>query len=1201
MDKTKQLTEQKSDQSITPIQFFGTLAQDALLLLIVSYFLITTLQLPGTLVSYVAVGLFGAILLITIASVILTILRRQELATKLALFMTLIFGIAAIALFQGRILTASFSVFFIGIIAVTWMFPQALKRRYYIITVAAFGLMWIIEWINPQWRIQSQAAAVGPTAAILFGVILGAALIYQAWNFIASRLRSYSLGTKLTGAFILVTTIAIVILSIISNITAGTQLTAQVGHSLEVLTQSVAHQIADGIDNDINAVTVLSLNKALQENIERLNLIRTSNVTLINNIDKAWQKAQDSDALIQGVINNELSVELKEFQAAFPQFIEVFATDKYGSIATATARTSDYYQADEEWWQKAWNGGKGAVYISTIPSFDESTQSYAIDVALPITAHNNPEELVGVLRVTLDINRFAELIATTKVGETGQADLIFPDGQVLSSKELGLTVHDQQTTANLAGLSDSFEQKTYEGVLSLVNKKSVSAPTSRNKDIINQLGWAIVIHQDFSEATAPVSAARNANIVVVIIITIVTGFIATRFAQFIAVPLTRLTAVAQQVAEGNISAKAVVESEDEVGILASTFNVMTSRLQEFIATLEQRVADRTQNLELAAKVGRAVSEVRALDVMLEDAADLIRSNFDLYYVQVYLVDRAQAVLHLESGTGTVGQELLARRHSLPLNTDSINGRAAITKRSVVISNTTASATFRPNPLLPDTRSEMAIPLIVGEKVVGVLDLQSTQAGSLNEDDLPAFEALAGQLAVAIQNATLVSEAEQARAEVEKQAQKLVRANWQEYLDAIHKQEYTGYVFDGKEVSPISESQVAMESAALTAPIAVSGEALGAFHVEIDEQRQTPYATELVNTVARQVAQQLENLRLLDSAERYRTEVEQNIRRQTREGWQEYIETRSEEGLGYQYDLKEIKPLGKDVQPAAEEGITLPLKIREESIGQLSIQGISPNDEEAITLANEVIRRLTTHLESLRQFEETKRGQLELDKRASQLAAVAEVSTVSSRELDIEKMLESVVRLTQRRFGLYHAHIFTYNNIAGELVIAACGWKEGDEHEGTHGTTTISLEQEQSLVARAGRSRQAVIVNDVRNEPGWLPNPMLPDTRAEVAVPLVIGDQLLGVLDVQADKTNSFSQEDANIFSTLASQVATALQNARSFAQAQQQAEREAMLNTINQKIQSATSVEAVLQIAARELGHALGASRTIAQLSMKEK
>jgi GAF domain-containing protein len=193
-------------------------------------------------------------------------------------------------------------------------------------------------------------------------------------------------------------------------------------------------------------------------------------------------------------------------------------------------------------------------------------------------------------------------------------------------------------------------------------------------------------------------------------------------------------------------------------------------------------------------------------------------------------------------------------------------------------------------------------------------------------------------------------------------------------------------------------------------------------------------------------------------------------------------------------------------------------------------------------------------------------------------------------------LESVVHLTQRGFGLYHAHVFTYNEITAELAITACGYKEGDEHEGTHGTSVIPLAQEQSLVARAARTRQAVIVNNEHNEAGWLPNPLLPDTASELAVPMIVGDQLLGVLDVQSERLNAFTEEDASIQSTLASQVATALQNARSLSISQRQAERETSVNLITQKIQGTTSIEAALQMAARELGHALGMKSTLVTL-----
>jgi GAF domain-containing protein len=266
-------------------------------------------------------------------------------------------------------------------------------------------------------------------------------------------------------------------------------------------------------------------------------------------------------------------------------------------------------------------------------------------------------------------------------------------------------------------------------------------------------------------------------------------------------------------------------------------------------------------------------------------------------------------------------------------------------------------------------------------------------------------------------------------------------------------------------------------------------------------------------------------------------------------------------------------------------------VGDEVLGVLDVQhnitdGLKEEDAE---LLQSISNQVAIALQNIRSAEG-------VAKRATELQTVATISTAAATISDIQKMLETVVHLTQRQFGLYHAHVFLYNEQTNLLKIAACGWKAGDIHEGTHGTAAIALDQEQSLVARAARTRKAVVVNDVHNEPGWLPNPLLPDTASELAVPLILGDRILGVLDVQSDRLNAFTQDDANIQTTLASQVATALQNARSFTQAQKQAEREAAVNEITKKIQSTVSIEAALQIAAREVGHALGQKPTLVTL-----
>lgn len=594
-------------------------------------------------------------------------------------------------------------------------------------------------------------------------------------------------------------------------------------------------------------------------------------------------------------------------------------------------------------------------------------------------------------------------------------------------------------------------------------------------------------------------------------------------------------------------------------------------LEDAKNTLEQRVVERTQSLALAAEVGRSVSQVRNLSVMLKEAVDLIRESFDLYYVQVYLVNRAQTHLELEAGTGDVGQQLLARQHRLPLDPASINGRAAVEQRPVVIPDTLSSPVFRPNELLPHTRSEMAVPLVVNAQVVGVLDMQSARTNALTSDSLSAFETLAGQLAIAIQNANLLAEAEQVRAEVEKQAARATRSNWLAYLNAIHQPEHIGFVFDQHEVQPLSETErPSLTEQALVAPISITGEAVGALTVELSDAEANPQAAELIKTVARQVAEHLENLRLLENAERFRFEAELASNRLTREGWQGYIGAQGSENLDFIYDLTQVKPASQASNTLLEEAPTvkLPLMVRETKLGELTVLGLDANDQPALEIAQSVMERLGAHIENLRLSEQ-------IGKRAADLATVAEVSVEVSQITETSKLLQQVVDQTKATFNLYHAHIYLLNAEGDTLNLMAGAGEVGRQMvaEGRF----IPLDREQSLVARAARQRQGVIVNDVRAEPGFLPHPLLPETRSELAVPMIVGDQVIGVFDVQADTVGRFTEEDASIQTALAAQVAVALQNTRLIDQAQKRASELETLNQLGQTLNAAPDLNQTLK------------------------
>ena len=219
-------------------------------------------------------------------------------------------------------------------------------------------------------------------------------------------------------------------------------------------------------------------------------------------------------------------------------------------------------------------------------------------------------------------------------------------------------------------------------------------------------------------------------------------------------------------------------------------------------------------------------------------------------------------------------------------------------------------------------------------------------------------------------------------------------------------------------------------------------------------------------------------------------------------------------------------------------------------------------------------------------------------RTRDLATVAEVGTATATILESKKLLQEVVDLTKERFNLYHAHIYLLDDEGKNLVLAAGAGEPGrimlaEGH-------SIPLDREQSLVAGAARERKGVTVNDVTQAPDFLPNRLLPDTRSEMAVPMIVGENVIGVLDIQSDEVGRFTDAEVSVGTTLASQVATSIQNVRSFERSQKQAQFESLVNAIGQKIQRATSIEETLKVGICEVGLALGASEVSASLSRRE-
>lgn len=261
-----------------------------------------------------------------------------------------------------------------------------------------------------------------------------------------------------------------------------------------------------------------------------------------------------------------------------------------------------------------------------------------------------------------------------------------------------------------------------------------------------------------------------------------------------------------------------------------------------------------------------------------------------------------------------------------------------------------------------------------------------------------------------------------------------------------------------------------------------------------------------------------------------------------------------------------------------------------SSGDLSGTIDIPNRGEITTLANS----FSSMMSQLRVLLD------ELEQRVADRTRALETSTEVSRRLStiLEQglLVRDVVEQLQTAFGYYHAHIYLYDENKEYLEMVG--------GTGEAGRTMLAqghkLQKGQGLVGRAAESNQIIIIPDVSVEQGWLPNPLLPDTKAELSVPISAGQEVIGVLDVQHNITDGLTEQDAALVHSIANQVAIALQNAQAYTRAQQDAEREALIASIGQQIQSAINVEEALQIAISQLGQALGAELSQVELRVTD-
>jgi GAF domain-containing protein/HAMP domain-containing protein len=602
--------------------------------------------------------------------------------------------------------------------------------------------------------------------------------------------------------------------------------------------------------------------------------------------------------------------------------------DSSGNVAYSTIVSASLASvSDTDYFSQAIQ--TGSAYVSPI-EFSAANGNAYIYFSAPIRDSEN--QIIGVFSMRYDglklesiLNTYAGLISSrsypilidenfVRIADTLTPNLLYKSVVPLSSTKLTELQSESRLPAfssdQLSTNLPDFQSAIQNFALNPYFTTNLSSGTSSNQvsGIVVKVStqpWYLAYVEDQASIAAISQQQNRLSSLVAILIAGLVGILGTVIATVLSNPIVGLTATVEDVAKGNLSAHAQVNTRDEIETLADSFNTMTTQLSGLVADLEERVRERTHALEkqnetlqsrtsqlqTISEVARAVASAQDLQKLLETLVNLMSERFGFYHVGIFLLDEQHEYAVLRASNSEGGKRMLARQHKLRIGQVGIVGNVTGTGKARIATDVGQDAVYFSNPDLPLTRSEMTLPLIVSDHIIGALDVQSTQANAYTQNDIEVFDILADQVAIAIYNNQLYQDTRQALLDTENLHKQYLQREWSSEVEGRGK---IGFLFtpiglsqieitdlpeiekalmDGVSVVTSLDDQIEGEAEvkpSLTVPITLRGETIGVIRLQDEiEKRQNWTEQEIasVKTVADQVGIALENARLLEQTMR----------------------------------------------------------------------------------------------------------------------------------------------------------------------------------------------------------------------------------------------------------------------------------------------------------------------------------------------
>jgi len=1019
------------------------------------------------------------------------------------------------------------------------------------------------------------------------------------------------------------------------------------------------------------------------------------------------------DARVAAGLRPELLNKFNELNAeeGTPTFSEFFLLDPAGTVRISSQPDwQGVSLADSAALQIITSEKRSAAILDLQPLYPDEL------ILLTVAEYLGSDSSVKgrVVGVTDSESLQSILQSLVELSPSAQAYFIIPPDAFISreiyTNELSLmNASDSQKNEVLPALDAMMHEN-------IIHPIALEFETAEGRPVLTQVEWipsmnaGIAVEFEQEQIFGQLDSLIPFTVLLLVASLAVMGLIITVGTNQVIKPLRTLTAITHRFAEGDWSRRAEVpKRENELGLLAKSFNHMADELSGLYRSLEQKVDERTRQVRTAAVVAQNLTALGTLDELLQKTVELLVQEFEFYQSNIFMIDRAGKFAVLRAAHGPAAKDLLERHHRLEVGSASIIGWVCANNKPRIASDVTEDPVHFKNELLPETRAEASVPISIGNLVLGVLDVQSTRAAAFSPETVVMLETLASQIAAAIQNVGLVESTQvnfQELARLYRASHTIAQARDQEQVFEVSGRvlreapypivilavreedveiltladtpnvvgatvefqrylkadlpELQRYLAAGPLIADVrvGESPAVLQSiadrlgfeTAAYVPVMRAEHLAAIIVLGAKQQRLTSAAIQPYANLADLISATLDKILASEQTQKRLSELEalssisqavsssgdlqtfySALHAKVREIIGDYNFTvalydAKQEMISIPYNFDDNRlvaiepfPLGEGLtsilvrtgrplmlledaeRRAAELGAKVvgrpaqswmgaPMLLQNRVIGALIVQDLEQErsfTQDNLRFFTALAAQVAGVINNVRLLDESLH-------RSVQLETAAEIARDISGSLNLDELLAKAVSFIRERFDFYHAAIFLLDLSHEFAVVREATGEAGSQMKRAGHRIGVGSK---SIVGYVSGQGEQLVVNDTARDATYYANPLLPETRSEAAIPMKVGDRMLGVLDVQSQHSYAFTEDNLRSLQILADQLAVAVVNTELFAETQEHLSQHRLLHHITTTAASGTTLEEALAGAVTGLQVTMGGDRVSILLS----